>query len=183
MANANRPTGLSPVRSLSGTFEGQVNIYSIAASYGTAVAIGDVVKLAASPGASGDGYANVEISASNASHLGVVVGLGRSPTVLANWANLDSTVRPASDPSVWYAAVADDARTLFEVQANTVAASNIGANCDLVPGANNGYVSGATVTSTATNNDFKIVSLVNRIDNAVGAYAKVIVKFLKHALI
>ena len=43
MANANRPTGLSPVRSINSPWEGQANVYSIAAGYGTALAIGDPV--------------------------------------------------------------------------------------------------------------------------------------------
>lgn len=182
MANANRPTGLSPVRNGNGSYEGQVNIYAIAASYGTAVAVGDVVKFAGTPGSSPDGYPNVEIAATDATIVGVVVGVGRSPTVLANWANLDSTVRPASDPAVWYVAVADSPHTVFEAQVNTAATTHMGANADLVSGSNNGYVSGQTLTSTATKNDFKILGLVNRPDNAFGAYAKVLVQPLKHAL-
>ena len=44
MANANRPSGFTPVRNINGsTWNGQGNIYSIAASYGTALYIGDPV--------------------------------------------------------------------------------------------------------------------------------------------
>ena len=41
MANADRPSGLTPVRMLNGDARIPVNVYSIAATYGTALYIGD----------------------------------------------------------------------------------------------------------------------------------------------
>lgn len=182
MANANRPTGLSPVRSLDSPWMGQGNIYSVAASYGTALAIGDPVK--SSGTASSDGYAGVERAAAGDTIRGVIVGLGRSPNVLANWGNLDSTVKPASDPNVWYALVVDDPQAVFEVQVATIAATDVGTNADLVAGSANGYVSGFTLAGTfgTATAQCRVLGLVNRPDNAFGAYAKVLVKINEHEL-
>ncbi len=182
MANANRPTGLSPVRGLHGEWDGQVNIYSIASDYGTAVAIGDPVKSTGT--ASADGYAGVDLTAAGQITRGVVVGLGRSPTVLANWGNLDTTVRPANAGVVYYAAVVDDPDAIFEIQMATAAVTDVGANADLVAGANNGFVSGYTLSGTAAAGaaQCRILQLVPRSDNAFGAYAKVWVKIMEHEL-
>ena len=44
MANANRPSGFTPVQYLNGApWNGQARLYSIAATYGTALYIGDPV--------------------------------------------------------------------------------------------------------------------------------------------
>lgn len=182
MANANRPTGLSPVRGLNSPWMGQVNIYSIAGDYASAVAIGDPVKSTGT--ASADGYAQVNLAAAGEVIRGVVVGLGRSPTVMGNWANLDTTVRPASPGVVYYAAVVDDPNAIFEIQAATAAVTDVGANADLVAGANNGYVSGYTLSGTvaAATAQCRILGLVPRMENDFGAFAKLLVKINEHEL-
>lgn len=183
MANANRPTGLSPVSIFGVPYAGQGNIYSIAGDYNTAVAIGDPVK--SSSTASADGYAGVVLAAAGDTIRGVVVGLGRSPTVLANWANLDSTVRAAqASGPVFYALVADDPNIVFEVQQASAAAADVGNNADLVAGSNNGFVSGYTLSSTTATAtaQCRILGLVNRPGNDFGAYAKVLVKINEHEL-
>ena len=183
MANANRPTGLSPVRSLDSPWMGQGNIYSIAGDYATAVAIGDPVKSTGT--ASADGYAGVNLAAAGETIRGVVVGLGRSPTVLANWANLDTTVRPANPGVVYYALVVDDPMAIFEIQVATIAVTDIGTNADLVAGANNGYVSGYTLAGTfgTATAQMRVLGLVNRPDNEFGAFAKVQVRINEHELL
>ncbi len=182
MANANRPTGLSPVRSLKSPWMGQGNIYSIASNYGTALAIGDPVK--SSGTASPDGYAGVVLAAAGDTLRGVIVGLGRSPTVLANWANLDTTVMPATPGVTYYALVVDDPDAIFEIQAATCAVTDVGANADLVAGANNGYVSGYTLSGTygTGSAQCRVLGLVNRPDNDFGTYAKLQVKIVEHEL-
>ena len=46
MANANKPSGLSPVQYLNGApLNGQARLYSVAYNYGTAIYIGDPVIL------------------------------------------------------------------------------------------------------------------------------------------
>lgn len=179
MANANRPTGLSPVRSLVGEWDGHGNIYKVADA--TALAIGDPVKSTGS--ASADGYAEVTVALAGDTLRGVVVGVGRTPTVLANWSNLDTIVKPALAPG-YYALVIDDPNAIFEIQAATAAAGDVGANADLVAAVNNGYVSGYTlagVYGTATA-QCRVLGLVNRQENEFGAFAKLLVKINEHEL-
>lgn len=182
MANANRPTGLSPVSIFGVPYAGQGNIYAIAGNFATAVAIGDPIKSAG--GASADGYPLVNLAAAGETIRGVVVGLGRSPTVLANWGNLDTTVRPASPGVVYYALVADDPNLVFEIQQADTVNADIGDNADLVAGANNGYVSGYTLSSTVgtATAQCRILGLVDRADNEFGDFAKVLVKINEHEL-
>ena len=183
MANANRPTGLSPVRGIHGEWDGHGNIYSIAGDYNSAVAIGDPVKSTGT--ASADGYAGVNLAAAGEIIRGVVVGLGKYPTALVNPGNLDVTYRAAqASGPVWYALVVDDPDAIFEVQMATCAAIDVGANADLVAGANNGFVSGYTLSGTAAAGaaSCRILGLVPRPDNAFGAFAKVTVKIMEHEL-
>lgn len=182
MANANRPTGLSPVKNGSSPWMGQGNIYSIAASTAAVFAIGDVVK--SSGTASADGYAGIVMAVAGDTVRGVIVGIGTSPTMLANPARLDSTLSVASAAYTQYALVVDDPDAVFEVQMATFALTDVGANADIVVGANNGFVSGTTLsgTSTALAATCRILGLVNRIDNEVGAFAKVNVKIMEHEL-
>lgn len=182
MANANRPTGLSPVKSGISPWNGQVNIYSVAAAYGTAIAIGDVVK--SSGTASADGYSGVVMAAAGDTVRGVVVGVGTSPGLLANPANLNSTTTVASAAYTQYVAVVDDPNCVFEVQAAACAAGDVGGNADLVIGSNNGFVSGTTLSGTiaAAAATCRVLGLVPRIDNDFGTYAKVYVKIMEHEL-
>lgn len=182
MANANRPTGLSPVKSGISPWNGQVNIYSIAAAYGTAIAVGDVVK--SSGTASADGFAGVVAAAAGDTVRGVVVGVGTSPTLLANPNDLNTTISKANATYTQYVAVVDDPNAVFEVQAATCAAADVGGNADIVVGANNGFVSGTTLSGTiaAAAATCRVLGLVPRIDNDFGAYAKVLVKIMEHEL-
>lgn len=183
MANANRPTGLSPVSIFGVPYAGQGNIYAVAENYESAIAIGDPVSSAG--GASPDGYPLVKLAAPGDPIRGVVVGTGRSPTVLANWANLDTTVWPAAAGHVGYLLVADDPNIVFEIQQATTSTTSIGGNADLVAGANNGFVSGYTLaasTGSATA-QCRVLGLVNRLDNTFGANAKVHVKINEHELL
>jgi len=178
MANANRPTGLSPVKSLNSPFQGQANIYSIAGDYATAVAIGDPVK---SSGTSDSrGYPGITLAAAGEVIRGVVVGLGLYPTMMANPANLDSIVRPSAPGVLWYAIVVDDPSTIFTIQASTaIAAADVGLNADVVAAANNGFVSGyvmAAPTAAGATAQLRILGIVDSVDNEFGLYAKVLVK-------
>lgn len=182
MPNANRPTGLSPVKNGSTPWMGQGNIYSIAAGQAGVLAIGDVVKSTGT--ASADGYPGVISAIAGDTVRGVIVGIGNSPTLLANPDKLNSTLSTASATFTQYALVVDDPDAVFEVQAATSAATDVGANAELVFGANNGFVSGVTLngTSGTAAAACRILGLVNRIDNEYGAFAKVLVKIMKHEL-
>ncbi len=107
MANENRPAGFIPRQYLNGApWNGQARLYSIAANYGTALYVGDPV--ISSGSADANGVPGIAIGAGTGALRGVIVGLGKTPGGLFNPSNLDITYKPASDPSVWYAAVVDD---------------------------------------------------------------------------
>src|SRR3990172_8122461 len=145
MANANRPSGFTPVGYLNGSpWNGKANMYAIAASYGTALAIGDPVISAGS--ANSDGLATIAIGAGTGALRGVIVGLGRYEGLTANPSNLDITYRPASDPNTWYAMVVDDPNVIFEIQEESngtaLAATEVGLNTVPLLAARSGFVSG-----------------------------------------
>ena len=192
MANANKPMGLSPVQYLNGApWNGGGRIYSIAASYGTALAVGDpVISSGTSDSA---GVQGIAIYGGTGAIRGVIVGLGVGPTMLANPNNLNSIIRPASDPAEWYALVVDDPNVIFEINEHSngtaLAATDIGLNTTMQSGANNGYYSGWTLSSysdatpaTTATLPIRLLGLSQRIDNAFGAYAKHLVKINVHEL-
>lgn len=95
MANANRPSGFSPVQYLNGSpWNGQARIYSIAAAYATALYIGDPVK--SSGTADANGVPGIVLGATTGALRGVIVGLGSAEGLIANPKNLDITYRPAA---------------------------------------------------------------------------------------
>ncbi|MDZ4345066.1 MAG: hypothetical protein U1E51_21805, partial [Candidatus Binatia bacterium] len=88
MANDNRPSGFSPVSYLNGApWNGQARMYSIAASYGTALYIGDPV--ISSGTADTNGVPGIAIGAETGALRGVIVGLGKYEGLMANPSNLD----------------------------------------------------------------------------------------------
>jgi len=197
VANTNKPSGLTPVQYLNGApWNGQARLYSIAASYATALYIGDPV--ISSGTADANGVPGIAIYGGTGAIRGVIVGLGKYEGLIANPSNLDITYRPASDPAVWYAMVVDDPNVLFEVQEHAngtaLAATEIGLNTILQSGTGNGYVSGwllssttdATAATTATL-AVRLMGLVRRLNpdgtwNSFGAYAKHLIKINVHEL-
>ncbi|MGP1666827.1 MAG: hypothetical protein ACTS5I_13130 [Rhodanobacter sp.] len=192
MANVNRTSGFSPVKGITGApWNGQCNTYSIAASYGTALYIGDPV--ISSGTADANGLPGIALAAATGGVRGVIVGLGKGEGLIANPSNLDLIYRPASDPAVWYALVVDDPQTIFEVteQSNgtPLAAVDVGMNTISILAAGNGYVSGwsiasatgATPATTATL-QVKLLGLARKPNNAYGAYARWLVQFNVHEL-
>ena len=193
MANANRPSGFSPVQYLNGSpWNGQARIYSIAAAYATALYIGDPVK--SSGTADANGVPGIVLGATTGALRGVIVGLGSYEGLIANPKNLDITYRPgAAQTTDWYAMVVDDPAVLFEIQEHAngtaLAATEIGLNTISVLGTGSGFVSGwelasatdATPAVTATL-QLKLMGLVRRQQNAFGAYAKHLVKINVHEL-
>lgn len=190
MANANRPSGLTPVKMLTGApYNGAGNIYSIAAAYATALYIGDPV--ISSGTADSKGIQGIALAAATGPIRGVIVGLGTTPNLLANPSNLDITYRPgAAQSQVWYALVVDDPNVIFEVQevgtGTPLTADEVGLNTNLVLGAGNGFVSGWTLDNAsegvAATLQCRILGLAQRQDNAFGQYAKYNVLINAHEL-
>lgn len=191
MANANRPSGLSPVKHITGApFNGQGNIYQIAAADTNGYAIGDPV--ISSGSGDTNGVPGITLAAATGAIRGVILGLGNSEGGIFNINNLNSTVRPAAAQATdWYAIVADSPDIIFEVQEHSngtqLAATEIGLNQVLFLGTNNGYQSGwllASVTdatpATTVTLQVRLLGLARRADNAYGAYAKWLVKINVH---
>lgn len=193
MANANRPSGFTPVQYLNGApWSGQARLYSIAAAYATALYVGDPV--ISSGTADANGVPGIVLGAATGALRGVIVAIGSSEGLPANIVNPNVTYRPAAAQSgVWYAMVVDDPNVIFEIQekANTtqLAATEIGLNQISIAGTGNGFVSGwqlaattdATAATTATL-QLRLMGLARRQDNAFGAYAKHLVKINVHEL-
>lgn len=189
MANANRPTGLSPVKHISGApYNGQANLYAILAADTNGYAIGDPVKSAASSAA--DGTPAVVIAGTTGALRGVIVGIFDQKGG-AKVGNPNSTVRPAAAQTAdWYALVVDDPDTIFQIQEESggtqLAADDVGDATNLASGSNNGYISGWILdnATVGTTNDLQVrlLGLAQVPDNAFGAYAKWLVKINNHEL-
>jgi hypothetical protein len=193
MANANRPSGFTPVQYLSGApWSGQARLYSIAAAYATALYIGDPV--ISSGTADANGVPGVVLGAATGALRGVIVGLGSSEGLPANIVNPNQSFRPAAAQTTdWYAMVVDDPNVIFSIQEESngtaLVATQIGLNTIPVIGTGNGFISGwmlrsssgATPATTATL-QLRLMGLVRTSDNAFGAYAKHLVKINVHEL-
>lgn len=194
MANVNRPSGFTPSQYLNGApWNGQARLYSIDASYGTALYIGDPVISGGSSDA--NGVPNIVIGATTGALRGVIVGLSNGEGSAAGINNPNIDYKPASDPNVWYAMVVDDPNVLFTVQEESngtqLAATNVGLNTISKSGTGNGYISGwmipsatgATPNTTATL-QLRLFGLVRTPanTNAFGAYAKWLVQINVHEL-
>lgn len=202
MANANRPSGFTPVQYLNGApWNGQARLYSIDAAYGTALYIGDPV--ISGGGSDAGGIPNIAIGATTGALRGVIVGLydsGSTTGVLGGvsvggFVNPSLVYRPASNANVWYAAVVDDPNVLFSVQEESngtqLAAADVGLNQISKSGTGNGYLSGwqipsysgATPAGTATL-QLRLMGLIQAPagTNVFGAYAKWLVQINVHEL-
>ena len=169
MANVDRVNGFKPVKHLNGSpYNGAYTEYAVAAGDGTALFVGDAVKLAGS--ADADGVATVIAAAATNPVVGVVVGFGVDPT------NLDTPqYRAANTARKVY--VADARDLVFEVQADAaIAVTSVGLNTDLVATSGGSTVTGASgmeldaseVATTATL-VFKILGFPRRADNEINA--------------
>ncbi len=202
MANVNRPSGYTPVGYLNGAaWNGQARIYSIIATYGTALYIGDPV--VSSSTADAYGVSGINIGGETGALRGVIVGLYDSgsasavmgPPTAGTITNNTLIYRPASHANVWYAAVVDDPNVIFEVQEESngtaLAATDVGLNQIGATGSGNGYISGwqlssATGATPNTTNtlQLRLLGLASKPagTNVFGAYAKWLVQINVHEL-
>ena len=189
MANLDRPAGLKPIKNLGGSpWNGKANIYYLKSDYDTAVFKGDAVVLAGSGDATGK-YPSIErAAAGNETIVGVVIGFGTHPSLMANPDNLNMAYRLASIEM--YALVVDDPFVIFEVQEdsadNNLDVDMIGLDTDLVAtaGSTTTGLSGMELDSsdTATSaGQLRILRAVNREDNALGTHCKWEVLIVEHA--
>jgi hypothetical protein len=191
MANALRPTGLSPVKTLnSGNYNGQANLYYIAAADTNAYAIGDPV--ISSGSSDSNGVPGITLAAATGAIRGVIVGLGTSEGLIANPNNLNQTIRPSGANAVaYYAMVVDDPSVIFEVSepssgGTALTAAAVGFNVNLVVGTNNGFTSTWTISNsgaaTTATLQVRLLGLVRDSANAFGYGARWLVLINTHEL-
>ena len=194
MANISKIRGFTPVKHTNGSpYNGQANIYFVPASDGTALFVGDPVKLLAD--ANAQGVQQVTKATAGAAVLGVVVGIINTKLdpiaggMTGGSISIDTPVyRPASTGQ--YVLVCDSPDVVYEVEASTganaaysFAVADVGLNADLttVAGSTTTGTSGAALNMAGAANtatlQWKILGVVQRPDNEItGQYTKVLVK-------
>lgn len=186
MANVSRVQGFRPVKHMNGSpYNGQFNLYYVPSTDGTAMGVGDLVKLAGS--ASADGYATVAQAAATNPVCGAVVGFVVDP------ANLNSPQGYRTASTNRYVMVADSPDLVFECQEDAVggalAVTSVGLNAEVVVAAassTTGFSGMQLDTSTVGTTStivLKVIGFPNRVDNEIGvANAKVWVTINNHQL-
>lgn len=183
MANANSPFGLRPLKFRSGApYNGECNLYYVAAGDGTALGVGDPVSLSGATDATGKYQGVTQQAAPGDTVVGVVVGFKVDPT--------DLTLRYRKASTERYVWVADSPDLLFVAQEDSVgaalAAANGGQNVDFATGAvdtanaHSGFQLDSSTAATTAALDAKLIRLLNSEDNALGNYAKWIVSLNNH---
>lgn len=185
---ANQPVGgLMPVRTVAGSpYSGAFRSYTIPASDGTAVYIGDLVTgVGTSSNVNGVDYQDVARSATGDVFQGVVVGVQPDTST-------STPYRAASTLRVVY--VCDDPNMLFAVSdgtggtALTTADIGLNINVSVVAGSTVTSRSGTVIDNTteATTNtlDAKLIEMLNRTDNTYGsASAAWLVRLNRHRFV
>lgn len=190
MANVNKVNGFRPVRYLNGApWNGQFNKYVVAAADGTALFVGDLVKLSTT--GDSEGYTTVVQATATGAVIGVVVGFETDPADLNT-----PQYRKASTRRIVY--VADDPNLILEAQedgdTDPLETADIGLNVDFVVGAGSTVTgaSGMQIDSSTHNTTatlpLRLLGLAQRPDNenvlASGgqAYTRWEVKINNHQL-
>jgi len=182
MANTSRINGFRPVMHLNGSpYNGQARKYFIPSTDGTAVYVGDVVKIAGSADTDGT-CATVALCGATDVPVGIVVAVERNAADLS----ITGLYRAASTNRYVWVADAADLVCEAETSNGTIAATSVGSNVSHATGTpstttatSGAYIDLGTDANTSTLN-FQILGLVARSDNEVGASAKVLVRFNVH---
>lgn len=202
MANISRVQGFRPVKHLNGSpYNGQANIYEVAAGETIPVFVGDLVKL--SDSAATEGYPAVEApvaaAATTGLYVGAVVGIINAKVDPVN--GKMSTGSISLDTPQYRAAstkqlvlVADSPDLVFEAEADAaVALASVGLNVGVVEGNGSASVGSTTTGSSGMQVDassvnttstlpLQILAIPKRPDNEPNAsYNKVQVRINTHA--
>src|SRR5688572_29747380 len=147
MANDNVAFGLHPVRMLDGSpFTASIDMFYVPAGDGTALYIGDPVKLGGS--ADAGGIADVTRAAAGDDLLGAVVGFADATSMTAGY-------RAASTAA--YVLVSHGQDVLYEIQEDSdggaLAATDIGLNANIVVASGSAYTKrSGTMLDTSSKN-------------------------------
>lgn len=178
MANPNTPFGLKPVGTIGGhSYSGKIERFFSSTNETAGIGIGDPVKLAGS--ADADGVPTVKRITAGDVAVGVVVGAA------PNFSDLTSLYKPAD--TARYLFVDTDPNTIYEVQETSaaattyIAAASVGLNAVISMGTvdtttGNGKTCISTTVDTTTTYDVQILRLSPAVGNAVGQYAKWLVR-------
>lgn len=202
MANTSRVNGFRPVKHLTGApYNGQANIYEVAAGETIPVFVGDLVVLSDAAGT--EGYPAVEApiaaAAVSGSYVGAVVGIINAKIDPVN--GKMSTGSISLDTPQYRAAstkqlvlVADSPDLVFEAEADAaIALASVGLNVGVVEGTgaasagslttgSSGMQVDASSVNTTSTLPLQIVSIPKRPDNEPAAtYNKVQVRINTHA--
>lgn len=183
MPNANRPSGLTPLEYLNGSpWSGLGRPYVVLAAVTNALFVGDPVALTGTGDSTG--LASIDLCAAGSTALGVIMAIGTNPNgPYINPSDLTKVSRPSGAQSVnYYAYVCDDPNVIYEIQEDSdggaLAITSAGANANWInaspaTGVNVSatQLDSSSVNTTATLN-LKLLGLVRRADNAIGAQAK-----------
>lgn len=184
MANANRPSGLSPVQYLNGApWTGGGHVYCIPDTDDTYLyAIGDPVDIAGGSDANGIPTITLATAGTGNGVLGAILSGGGGLTYGGNLAGTQDAplVIPATKTRAYYVLVSDDPNIIYEGQEEATGtaftAAEVGLNANLVSGTNNGYVSGWQIDRTSpavtATLQVRLLQLAPRSGNAFGDYAK-----------
>jgi hypothetical protein len=183
MANADRPSGLSPLEYLNGSpWSGLGRPYVVLAAVTNALFVGDPVALTGSGDSTG--LASVDLCAAGSTAVGAIMAIGTNPNgPYINANDLTKVSRPSGAQSVnYYAWVCDDPNVIFEIQedsdggALTIASAGLNANWINATPATGVNVSATELDSSSVNTtatlNLKLLGLVRRANNAIGAQAK-----------
>jgi len=183
MANADTPRGARPVYSGNGgSWNGNTMLCALLAADGTATFVGDFVKLSGTADAT-TGAPSIAQAAATDPIFGCIVGFQPDLTNLNLNYRLASTLR--------YAYVCIDKDVIYEMQedsvGNNLAITEVGLATDIVVGSGS-TVTGASAmeldssdTATAAG-QVRILGLVRKPDNEIGANAKWLVQIAEHQL-
>ena len=182
MANSDTPFGLKPVRHLNGNpWNGKTRVYYKAAG-SPIIYKGDPVELNGSADATGK-YPDVLALATDdtPTHIvGVAIATTTVPYIAADPSDLATGYVAAAKEA--YVHVVDDPSVVFEIQedgvTSTLGAADVGGNCGLTNATGNTTtgVSNQELESelgaTTNTHALRLLRLVDREDNALGAWAK-----------
>lgn len=192
MANTSRINGFRVVKHLNGSpFNGQLNLYYVASAADEILA-GDVVKLGGS--ADANGIPSADLCGATDVPIGIVVGIMHSKFDPAGKLTTGSValdvpaVTQIAASGAGYILVADAPDLVMEVEASngTPAVTDIGLNISHANGARTAatttspaYIDFGTEAVTSTLN-FNLLGFVQRVDNEIGASARMLVRFNRH---
>lgn len=187
MANPNTPYGLRPYAYMSGApYNGAVRTYYVPSGNATALYFGDPVQIVTNS-SDGNGVQTAEIASAGGGTyvLGSFVGISNNAgTATIPLLQSQTPYLPASTAAYIY--VSDDPFLLYAIQEDSVGGAMVsgasGRNADLVAGAGStvtsqsGWMLDSSTLQTTNTLQLRIIQMLQEADNAVGNFAKWLVK-------